>query len=181
MVATRLRISPLIRYSLYSLYLALVLPLPFLLAQHSSSPLQITILGITLGMGWLLLIGALSQRVDVDDQGIQISYPAWVPGWFQSGWQVSWEQITDIHTSSTSQGGLAYYLVTASQDRYLLPMRIQGFKRLLAILQDRTGLETHSFYPYVQPWMYLILALCAGILLICDLGVIGLTLTSPPP
>ena len=179
MIATRLRISPLIRYSLYSLYLALVLPLPFLLAQQSSSLLQLTALGITLGLGGLLLIALLSQRVDVDDMGIQVSYPAWVPHWFQSGWQVPWKQITDIHTSSTSQGGLAYYLVTESQDRYLLPMRIQGFKGLLTILQERTGLETYSFYPYVQPWMYLALALCAGVLLICDLGVIGLTLTSP--
>lgn len=180
MTSTRYLISPLIRYSLYSLYLALVLPLPFLLKQQTGSIIAIGGLGITLGLGGLVLIGALSQRVDVDEQGIAVSYPRWVPGWFQRGWTLGWSQIVGIHTSSTSQGGLAYYLVSQSQDRYLLPMRIQSVKRLLEVIQARTGQDTSSVYPYVQPWMYLILAGCAGVLLLCDLGVIGLTLTSPP-
>lgn len=174
------RISLLIRLSLSSLYLALILPLPFLLAQQTQSSMLMGALGIGLGIGWVLLMAALSQQVDVDEMGVTVSYPGWVPSWFQRGWQLAWDEVVGIHVSSTSQGGLAYYLVSQSQDRYLLPMRIGRFRQLLSVIQAKTEQETSSVYPYVQPWMYLILGLCAGILLLCDAAVIVLVLHNSP-
>lgn len=180
MATTRFRISPLIRYSLYSLYLALTLPLPFLISRQVRSSGALFAVVLALVIGWVILIGALSQRVDVGDTTLRVSYPGWVPSWFQQGWQCPWVEIASIETTSTSQGGLAYYLVTPSQERYLLPMRIRGFRRLLKLIQEKTGHDTTSVYPYVQPWMYAILAVCAGLILLSDLVVIGLTLTMPP-
>ena len=63
-------LSPLIRFTLLSLYGALVLPLP-LLAPAESRWLMVA--GLLLGL--VLVIGLLSERVETDAEGIQVRYP----------------------------------------------------------------------------------------------------------
>ena len=67
----RFGLSPLIRFTLLSLYGALVLPLP-LLAPAESRWLMVA--GLLLGL--VLVIGLLSERVETDAEGIQVRYPA---------------------------------------------------------------------------------------------------------
>lgn len=174
------QLSPLIRYTLYGLYISLVLPMPFLLHQQTNSPLLTGLLLGGLSIGLVILNGLTSQQVRVDEKGIEVSYPSWVPEWFQTGWAITWSDIQTITMSSTSQGGLAYYLQTHTGTRYLLPMRILGFRRFLALIQERLGIETGSINPYVQPWMYLVLALCTGLLLLSEVGLIWLSNTTQP-
>ena len=69
----RFGLSPLIRFTLLSLYGALVLPLP-LLAPAESRWLMVA--GLLLGL--VLVIGLLSERVETDAEGIQVRYPAWI-------------------------------------------------------------------------------------------------------
>ncbi|MCS7226119.1 MAG: hypothetical protein NZ821_03920 [Gloeomargarita sp. SKYB31] len=161
------RISSLVRYPLYGLYLALLLPLPFL-AWRQGQPLVAGGLGLGVGAGWVILHGLLSQRVQADHQGLQVTYPAWVPAWLATGWQVNWTDIQRIQTRPTGQGGRVHYLVTHSGQAYLIPMRIAGFGRLLDTISQYTGLPTTGIKPLAQPWMYAAIGLCVLILLPFD-------------
>lgn len=165
------RISPLIRLTLILLYMALTVPLPFL-AQVSAAPVSPTLLWVGIGFGFVGLYGALSERVIVDDEGIQVSYPRWIPRFFRKGWSLPWKQIKDLKCRTTGQGGLVYYFVSQSGEAYLLPMRVVGFARLVQFVEAKTGMDTKDVRPLAQPWMYLILLGLTLLLLLVDAWVI---------
>ncbi|ATS18172.1 hypothetical protein L5470_01830 [Synechococcus sp. PCC 6717] len=167
----RLRTSFLISGTLMGLYGALTLPLPFL-AEHTAAPLPLWLLWGAIALGALALWGALSQRVELDPQGIGITYPHWVPAVLRRQWQVPWAEITAVQPRSTSQGGLVYYLVTTSGQAYLLPMRVAGFTKMLRFIEQQTGLPTALIKPLAQPWMYGTLAVFTLLLGAIDLWVL---------
>jgi hypothetical protein len=70
--------------------------------------------------------------------------------------------------STTGQGGLVYYFLSKTGQAYLLPMRVAGFGRLVALVQAKTGIDTRDVRPLSQPWMYLILLGCTVLLLAID-------------
>ncbi|WP_242043665.1 hypothetical protein [Leptolyngbya sp. FACHB-671] len=162
-----LRISPLIRLTLTLLYLALTLPLPFL-AQVTASPVPPQLLIIGLVIGWLGLYVALSEGVILNDQGIQVAYPGWVPNFWRKGWSLPWSEVKALKPRSTGQGGLVYYFLSQSGEAYLLPMRVAGFAKLVERVQAETGIDTTDVRPLAQPWMYLILLVSTLLLLIVD-------------
>lgn len=162
------RISPLIRITLLSLYVALTVPLPFL-AEVSSAPVPPILLWVGISLGVLALYGALSQRVIVDPQQIKVAYPAWVPKFFRQGWQLPWTEVKDLKMRTTGQGGLVYYFVSnSSEQAYLLPMRVVGFARLVQLVEAYTKIDTKDIRPLAQPWMYLILLGFTFLLLLVD-------------
>ncbi|MEQ8956683.1 MAG: hypothetical protein RLP02_01965 [Coleofasciculus sp. C2-GNP5-27] len=162
------RLSPLIRITLLSLYVALTVPLPFL-AQVSSTPVPPALLWGGIGLGLLALYGALSERVIVDDEKIQVTYPKWVPRFFRKGWELPWTDVKDLKMRTTGQGGLVYYFVSQSSEQaYLLPMRVVGFARLVKLVETYTGIDTTDIRPLAQPWMYLILLGLTLLLLFVD-------------
>ena len=151
------RISPLIRLTLMALYLALTIPLPFL-AQASSTPVSPVVLWVGIGFGATALFGALSERVIVDEEKIQVAYPRWVPRFFRKGWSLAWAEVKDLKMRTTGQGGMVYYFISQSSEKaYLLPMRVVGFARLVKLVDVHTGIDTTDVRPLAQPWMYLIL------------------------
>ncbi len=174
----RFPLSPLVRDALQTLYWALVLPLPLLLARQAG-PVGVGWLLVALVMGWVALLGSLSQEVILDDHGMESRYPAWVPAFLRQEWQVRWSEVEHLEPRSTSQGGVVYYLVTRRGDQVLLPMRVAHFPQLLAAVQRHTGLTTTDLRPYVQPWMYGLLGLVALLLLAWD-GVIALWVWNSP-
>jgi hypothetical protein len=140
-----------------ALYLALTIPLPFL-AQLSSAPVPPVVLWVGIGLGATALYGALSERVIVDEEKIQVTYPRWVPRFFRKGWSLSWTDVKDLKMRTTGQGGMVYYFISQSSDKaYLLPMRVVGFARLVKLVEVHTGIDTTDVRPLAQPWMYLIL------------------------
>ncbi len=162
------RLSPLIRITLLSLYVALTVPLPFL-AQVSDAPVPPALLWGGISLGLLALYGALSERVIVDDEKIQVTYPKWVPRFFRKGWELPWADVKDLKMRTTGQGGLVYYFVSQSSDQaYLLPMRVVGFARLVKLVETYTGIDTTDIRPLAQPWMYLILLGLTLLLLLVD-------------
>ena len=161
------RISPLIKITLLSLYVALTIPLPFL-SQVTNAPVSPMILGTGLALGAVALYAALTERVIIDDSGIKVSYPVWVPDLFRKGWYLPWAEIQALKPRTTGQGGLVYYFVSNSQKGYLLPMRIVGFAKLVRIVEAKTGIDTTDVRPLSQPWMYLILFGCTILLLLVD-------------
>ncbi|MFS8856180.1 hypothetical protein NW851_03770 [Synechococcus sp. H55.7] len=161
-------ISPLIRYALQALYWGLSLPLPILLSRQQATPLELGSLWATLLLGWGVVLGSLSQQIQLDEKGMQATYPGWVPPFVRQEWQIRWADVERIEPRSTSQGGMVYYLVTQAGERVLLPMRVAGFQRLLAEVQRHTQLEIGGLRPYVQPWMYGLLGCLALLLLLWD-------------
>lgn len=166
-------ISPLIRITLMALFLALTIPLPFL-AKVSSAPIPPLLLWMGIGLGAIALFGALSERVIVDEEKIQVAYPRWLPRFFRKGWSLPWKDIKDLKMRTTGQGGLVYYLISqSSQNAYLLPMRVVGFARLVKLVEKYTQIDTTDVRPLAQPWMYLILLGFTLLLLLTDGWVIG--------
>ena len=161
-------ISPLIRITLIALYFALTTPLPFL-AEVSSTPVPPVLLWLGIGLGAIALFGVLSEKVIVDKEKIQITYPAWVSGFFRKGWELPWKEVKDLKMRTTGQGGLVYYFVSQSSPKaYLLPMRVVGFARLVKLVEAQTGIDTTDIRPLAQPWMYLILLGLTLLLLLVD-------------
>lgn len=161
-------ISPLIRITLKSLYIALTLPLPFL-AMITPVNLPVNWLIVGLVIGFIVLWGALSQKVILNDTRITVSYPWWFPPFLQQGWSLSWEEIDQLKLRTTGQGGLVYYFVTSNLDRaYLLPMRVAGFAKLVKTIEEKTNIDTSDVRPLAQPWMYFILLGFTLLLLLVD-------------
>lgn len=165
-------ISPLIRITLLSLYIALTTPLPFL-AKVTSASIPPYLLWIAIAIGWVIIYGLLSQKVILDEEKIQVTYPRWIPPQLCKNWYLSWNQVAALKMRTTGQGGLVYYLVTPKKDRaYLLPMRIAGFAKMVKIVQQKTGIDTTDIRPLAQPWMYFILLACTMLLLFVDVWTI---------
>jgi hypothetical protein len=161
------RISPLIQLTLLSLYVALTVPLPFL-SQRTGAPVPPALLWVGLGLGSVALYGALSERVIIDEEGIHVNYPSWVPGFFRRGWSLPWSEVRALKPRSTGQGGLVYYFLSESGKGYLLPMRVVGFAKLVRLVEAKTGIDTADVRPLAQPWMYLILLGFTLLLLLVD-------------
>jgi len=169
------QLSPLIRITLLLFYTALTLPLPFL-AQKAAAPISPEWLIVGLLVGAIALYGALSEQVILDQQGIQVTYPAWVKRILQRGWSLSWTEIKALKPRSTGQGGIVYYFLSQSEVAYLLPMRVAGFAELVRLVQAQTGIDTRDVRPLAQPWMYLFLLVLTLLLLLLDAWTIGVAL-----
>lgn len=161
------KISPLIRLTLLLLYIALTLPLPFL-AELAAVTVPSQWLWVGIGVGALLLTAALSERVVLDGEGIQVTYPGWVPRFFRRGWSLLWSEVTALKPRSTGQGGIVYYFLSTSGQAHLLPMRVAGFNRMVQRVQAETALDMTDVRPLSQPWMYFILLGCTMLLLAID-------------
>ena len=164
-------LSPLIRITLLCLYAALTGPLPFL-SRATEAPVPPTLLWLGMGLGAVALYGALSERVILDDRGIQVTYPNWVPRFFRSGWSLAWDEVQALKPRTTGQGGLVYYFLSKSGQGYLLPMRVAGFAKLTKLVEAKTGIDTTDVRPLAQPWMYFILLAFTLLLVVVDIGTI---------
>ena len=159
----RFRISPLIKVTLLSFYVALLVPLPFL-AQATDAPVSPGVLVVLALLGALFLGAGLSEQVQTSDQGIAMVSP--LP-W--RGWSLAWSEIKSLKPRSTGQNGRVYYFITEAADRaYLLPMRVVGFARLVRTVEAKTGIDTQDVTPLSQPWMYLFLLVMTVLLLLMD-------------
>jgi len=156
--------QPLIRGTLIALYLALVLPLPWLAPDGLRLPLA-----LALPLGALLVLAITSEQVQWDGNGLQVG-PApwcrWLP--LRRNWQLEWQSITAIVTVGTSQGGSVYYLKCRDGQAWLLPQRITGFDVFLAQLSRATGLDTSRIGRLTPPWTYQLLAVLCVLMLVAE-------------
>ena len=161
------RLSPLIRITLLSLYLALTLPLPFL-ADFTNAPVPPALLWVGIGIGFVILYAVLTERVILNEEGIQVVYPPLVPKFFRKGWFLAWSVVEDLKPRSTGHGGFVYFFVSKDKKGYLLPMRVAGFARLVKIVEEKTGIDTTDVYPLSQPWMYVTLFVFTLLMFLVD-------------
>jgi hypothetical protein len=166
------RISPIIKITLVSLYMALTIPLPFL-AEFTKASVSPIILWLGIAIGLVFLAAVLSELVILDNEKISVTHPPLISKFWRKGWSLNWEEIAELKLRTTGQNGIVYYFVTKARDRaYLLPMRVAGFARMVEIVTEKTGIDTTDVRPLSQPWMYLILFACTLLLLLLDLWAI---------
>ena len=168
-MSQRYPMAPLIRFTLISLYLALVLPLP-LLAPAELQPW----LWAALPLGLALILALVSEQVELSDTGIRVGHPSWCAWLLRRGWQLNWDQITGLTPVATSQGGRVFYVRTADGSAYLLPQRVQAFEDFLSRFSQASGLDTSSIGRISPPWTYQLLAVLCGVFLGGELAWIAL-------
>ncbi len=151
-------------------------PLPFL-ATFTHAQVPAWLLWVGIGLGFVGLQGALSQRVVVDDRTIQVNYPIWVPSFLVKSWDLTWGDVKELKMRTTGQGGLVYYFINQTGEGFLLPMRVAGFNQLVQLVQKYTAIDTTDVRPLSQPWMYFALLVLTGFLLLTDTWTIWTAVT----
>jgi hypothetical protein len=162
----RYPMAPLIRFTLISLYLALVLPLPLLAPAELQAWLW-----AALPLGLAVILALVSEQVELSAGGIRVGHPAWCNWLLRRGWQLHWDQISGLTPVATSQGGRVFYVRTEDGSAYLLPQRVQAFEDFLSRFSQRSGLDTSSIGRISPPWTYQLLAT------LCALGLAGEAIT----
>ena len=160
MSSQRYPMAPLIRFTLISLYLALVLPLPLLAPPELQAWLW-----AALPLGLVLILALVSEQVELSDAGIRVGHPAWCAWLLRRGWQLNWNQISGLTPVATSQGGRVFYVRTEDGSAYLLPQRVQAFEDFLSRFSQASGLDTSAIGRISPPWTYQLLAMLCGLLL----------------
>lgn len=163
MSGQRYPMAPLIRFTLISLYLALVLPLPVLAPTELQAWLW-----AALPLGLVLILALVSEQVELSDSGIRVGHPAWCGWLLRRGWQLNWDQITGLTPVATSQGGRVFYVRTKDGSAYLLPQRVQAFEEFLSRFNQASGLDTSSIGRISPPWTYQLLAVICGVMLAAE-------------
>jgi len=173
--AHRYPMAPLIRYCLLSLYGALVLPLPLLAPIHWRWPVGTAVL-----LGFLLVLAATSEQVEIAETGVRVGHPAWCHWLLRRGWSLAWGDIQALKSVATSQGGRVFYVRTSpdaegKSKSWLLPQRIANFEDFLDRFSAATGLDVGDVQRLTPPWTYQLLAVFSGLLLLAEcLALFGL-------
>jgi hypothetical protein len=167
--------APLIRSTLVALYLALVLPLPWL-APADLRPAMV----IALPTGLLLILALVSEQVELDSDGIRVGHPGWCRWRLRRGWQLGWNQLSGLTPVSTSQGGRVYYLRCSDGGAYLLPQRVARFDEFLARLASHSGLELGAVGRISPPWTYQLLAALSWVMVVGEISWLGWHLIGQP-
>ena len=161
----RFGLSPLIRFTLLSLYVALVLPLP-VMAPQALRPLMVG----ALILGLVLVVGLLSEQVETDAAGLRVSYPSWIRWLLRRSWSMQWDDIRALVPVGTSQGGTVYYLKAVDCRHQVLPQRIERFDLFLDVLNERcSSISTKGIGRLTPPWTYQVLASLAALMVVGEL------------
>ena len=160
------QLSPLIRGTLITVYLALVLPLPALAPES----LRLWLLA-AVPFGLLVVLAMLSERVTVTDTGITVGHPPWCSWLLRRGWSLKWSEMKALVPVGTSQGGRVFYITTHDQGQRLLPQRLEHFDRFLALIQSQSALRTTGVGRLTPPWTYQLLAVLAALMLVGEASI----------
>lgn len=156
--------APLIRFTLLSLYLALVAPLPALAPAGSSRLLLL--LAVLIGL--VVVLALTSEQVELDAQTLRVGHPRWCRWWLRRGWSLSWESISGLTPVSTSQGGRVYYVRSRDGAAWLLPQRVCRFEEFLERFSAGSGLDVSGIGRISPPWTYQLLAVLSGAMLAAE-------------
>ncbi|MFZ0408449.1 MAG: hypothetical protein WAM11_10110 [Cyanobium sp.] len=177
----RYPMAALIRLTLITLYLALVLPLPLL----APGDLRVW-MALAVPAGLVLVLAITSERVELDEQGLRVGHPPWCSWWLRRGWSLSWEAISGLTPVATSQGGRVFYVRSQGaaapsglRRSYLLPQRVAGFEDFLERFSSASGIDTSAVGRITPPWTYQMLALLSGLLLAGEVGLFALNPVLP--
>ncbi len=164
-IQARYPMAPLIRFTLISLYLALVAPLPVL----ASGALQ-AVLWLALPLGLGLVVAATSEQVELNATTIRVGHPRWCAWLLRRGWSLPWGAIRGLTPVATSQGGRVFYVRAEDGSAYLLPQRVAAFDDFLGHFGRGTGLDVSAIGRISPPWTYQLLAVLSGAMLVGEVA-----------
>ena len=130
-----------VKSSLISLYLALTIPIPFISIEKLIIPSIFTFI-----LGLYMVINITSDYVETCNN--KISYKtSLISRYFgKTNWEISWRDIKLIKSLPTSQGSKVYYFNTVKGDNYLVPQRIEDFKKFLLIISNKTAIDVKNIH-----------------------------------
>ena len=153
-----------VKSSLISLYLALTIPIPFI-SIDSLKILSIFIFVI----GLYLIFNITNDYVETCKNKISYRTSIISKALGKKDWEILWKDIKVIKSLPTSQGSKVYYFNTNSDDNFLVPQRIENFKKFLSIVQNNTGIDINEIY-YLSPlWTYKLLTFLSILMVIGEL------------
>ena len=153
-----------VKSSLISLYLALTIPIPFI-SIDSLKILSIFIFVI----GLYLIFNITNDYVETCKNKISYRTSIISKALGKKDWEILWKDIKVIKSLPTSQGSKVYYFNTNSDDNFLVPQRIENFKKFLSIVQNNTGMDINEIY-YLSPlWTYKLLTFLSVLMVIGEL------------
>ena len=153
-----------VKSSLISLYLALTVPIPFITIDK----LKIISIVIFL-LGLVLIFNITSDHVETCNNKISYKTSLISKVLGRKNWEIYWRDIKLIKSQPTSQGSKVYYFNTDKGDNFLIPQRVENFKRLLLIITQKTGIDTKNI-SYISPlWTYKLLTSLSFLMLIGEI------------
>ena len=150
-----------VKSSLISLYLALTIPIPFI----SIDKLKIFSIFMFV-IGLYLIINITNDYVETcnDKISYKTSLISKILG--RKNWEVSWKDIKQIRSLSTSQGSKVYYFNTIKDYNFLIPQRIENFEKFLLIVSKKSGININEI-SYISPlWTYKLLTLLSVLMIV---------------
>ena len=150
-----------VKSSLISLYLALTIPIPFI----SIDKLKIFSIS-TFVLGLYLIINITNDYVETCNEKISYKTSLISKILGRKNWEVSWKDIKQIRSLSTSQGSKVYYFKTIKDYNFLIPQRIENFEKFLLIVSKKSGIDINEI-SYISPlWTYKLLTLLSVLMII---------------
>ena len=153
-----------VKSSLISLYLALTIPISFISID------QLKIISITIFiLGIYLIINITNDYVETSNNKIfyKTSFISKALG--RKNWEISWKDIKSIKSLPTSQGSKVYYFNTNAGDNFLIPQRVENFKKFLEIVSKNTCISLNEV-SYISPlWTYKLLTLLSVLMIIGEI------------
>tara|TARA_A100001388_G_scaffold183733_1_gene137803 strand:+ start:208 stop:492 length:285 start_codon:yes stop_codon:yes gene_type:complete len=87
----------------------------------------------------------------------------------KENWEICWEDIDLIKSLPTSQGSKVYYFNTKKGDNFLIPQRLENFKKFLLVVQNNTKINVNEI-SYITPlWTYKLLTFLSALMIIGEL------------
>ena len=153
-----------VKSSLISLYLALTIPIPFISIDKLK---LLSIFAFVLGL--YLIINITSDYVETCNNRISYKTSFISNKLGRKNWEISWKDIKQIKSVTTSQGSKVYYFNTHKDENLLVPQRIENFKEFLLIISKKTGIDVASI-SYISPlWTYKVLTLISFLMVIGEI------------
>ena len=153
-----------VKSSLITLYLALTTPIPFIAID------KLRILSILLfALGFYLIIDITSDYVETCNNKIsyKTSFVSKILG--KTNWEVSWNEIKLIQSLPTSQGSKVYYFYTNKGENFLMPQRLENYKKFLLIVSKNTGLNIDKISHISPMWTYKLLTSLSVLMIIGEI------------
>ena len=153
-----------VKSSLVSLYLALTIPLPFISIDKLKFPATTTFV-----LGLYIIINITSDYVETCNKKISYKTNFISRTLGKKNWEICWKDIKLIKSLPTSQGSKVYYFHTNNGDNFLMPQRVENFKKFLLIVSENTGTDIDEI-SYLSPlWTYKLLTLLSVMMIFGEL------------
>ena len=153
-----------VKSSLISLYSALTIPIPFISIDSLKIPSTIAFI-----LGLYLIFSITNDYVETCKDKISYKTSLFARFLGKENWEICWEDIELIKSLPTSQGSKVYYFNTKKGDNFLIPQRLEKFKKFLLVVQSNTKINVNEISYLTPLWTYKLLTFLSALMIIGEL------------